>query len=220
MDNVGIEVGFGTPYDMSNFFALANTGGLGGLMYHNLAMGPTNTQTAKQAIYDPYNLGTNQALSAWYNYDQTPNMITTFTLTNSNPNSYIVVVTLYIYDPASTVSTQFYNANVSNGTPVTETDYDTGFNITTASLGNGLYEIWCDVSAIYLGPTPPGPGVLNNTTVASDTDGVGPGTTRIDNDIPNFDENNPLSNIAIVQGNISGTGIYANKRTTFTLTFN
>ena len=35
------------------------------LMYHNLAMGSTNSQTAKVAIYDNYNAGTNFNLGNW-----------------------------------------------------------------------------------------------------------------------------------------------------------
>jgi hypothetical protein len=61
---------------------------------------------------------------------------------------------------------------------------------------------------------------LNNVTTASDTDGVGAGTVRVANDIPNFDETNALNDVPIVQGNISGTTIFANKRTTFSLEFN
>jgi hypothetical protein len=61
---------------------------------------------------------------------------------------------------------------------------------------------------------------LNNVTTASDSDGVGAGTFRDPNNIPNFNEFNPLFDVPIVQGNISGTTIFANKRTTFSLEFN
>lgn len=213
---------------MYNFFQFSTVGGLGALMYHNLSMG-LGAQSAKEAVYDPFSLGasgTNLNLGAWYNYNQTPNLITTFDITNNNVD-YIVTVDLKIFDPASSTRTAFYLASVSNGAPVNEVNFDTGFGITTASLANGTYEIHCDVSAQYIGPPlppppppPVGPGVLNNVTDASDSDGVGAGIVRVENNIPNFDEFNPVFNFPIVQGNISGNGIYANKRTTFSLTFN
>ena len=232
MEDVSLEIGGGVPGvvpNMNNFYSISLGGGLGLGMYHNLSMGPGNNLTYKTAIYDPKSIGStgeNLKLENFYNYDQTPNMVTTFTLTNNNAN-YIVTVDLKIYDPASTTTTAFYNINVSSGSPVTQTNYDTGFSITTSSLANGVYEIWCDVSAQYVGPPlpppppfpPTGPGVLNNVTTASDSDGVGAGTVRVPNNIPNFNEFNPLPNVPIVQGNITGTNIFANKRTTFSLSF-
>jgi hypothetical protein len=228
MNDVGTELGVVTR--MSTFYDLSLGGGLGFGMYHNLTMGPGNNLTYKTAVYDPRSLGAsgqNMKLENFYNYDQTPNMITTFTLTNNNTD-YTINVNLKIYDPNSATSTAFYNEPaLSSGSPITEANYDTGFSITTGSLANGTYEIHCDVSAQYIGPPlppppppPVGPGVLNNATTASDTDGVGAGIVRVANNIPNFDEFNPLNDVPIVQGNISGTTIYANKRTTFSLTFN
>ena len=230
MGDVSTELG-GVVENMNNFYTLSLGGGLGLGMYHNLSMGPGNNLTYKTAIYDPKSIGStgeNLKLENFYNYDQSPNMITTFTLTNTNAD-YSINVSLKIYDPASTTTTPFYNvANLNFGSPVTETNYDTSFSITTSSLANGTYEIWCNVSAAYVGPPlpppppfpPTGPGVLNNVTTASDSDGVGAGTVRVPNNIPNFNEFNPLPNVPIVQGNITGTNIFANKRTTFSLTFN
>jgi hypothetical protein len=230
MNNVSTEIG-GATESMNNFYTLSLGGGLGLGMYHNLLMGPGNNLTYKTAIYDPKSIGStgeNLKLGNFYNYDQTPNMITTFTLTNNNAD-YLINVNLKIYDPNSATSTAFYNQPaLSSGSPITETNYDTLFNITSGSLPNGTYEIHCDVSAQYIGPPlpppppfpPTGPGVLNNVTTASDTDGVGAGTFRDPNNIPNFDEFNPLNDVPIVQGNISGTTIFANKRTTFSLEFN
>jgi hypothetical protein len=228
MGDVSTEIG-GATESMNNFYTLSLGGGLGLGMYHNLTMGPGNNLTYRTAIYDPKSIGStgeNLKLGNFYNYNQTPNMITTFTLTNNNAD-YLINVNLKIYDPNSAISTAFYNQpSLSSGSPITETNYDTGFSITTSSLPNGTYEIHCDVSAQFIGTPPPppappiGPGVLNNVTTASDTDGVGAGTFRDPNNIPNFDETSPLSDVPIVQGNISGTTIFANKRTTFSLEFN
>jgi hypothetical protein len=228
MNDVSTELG-GVVANMNNFYTLSLGGGLGLGMYHNLTMGPGNNLTYKTAIYDPKSIGStgeNLKLGNFYNYNQTPNMRTTFTLTNNNAD-YLINVNLKIYDPNSATATSFYSSTpISSGSPITETNYDTLFSITTSSLPNGTYEIWCDVSAQFIGTPPPppappiGPGVLNNVTTASDTDGVGAGTFRDPNNIPNFDETNPLNDVPIVQGNISGTTIYANKRTTFSLEFN
>ena len=228
MDDVSTELGALVP-NMNNFYTLSLGGGLGLGMYHNLSMGPSNNLTYKTAIYDPKSIGStgeNLNLGNFYNYDQSPNMITTFTLTNTNAD-YLINVTLFIYDPASTTKNQFYNEpSLASGSPITETNLVTTFNITTSSLANGTYEIWCDVSAQFIGTPPPppappiGPGVVGNVTTASDSDGVGAGTVRVPNNIPNFSEINPLADIPIVQGNISGTNIFANKRTTFSLSFN
>ena len=234
MDDVSLEIGGGTSGvvpNMNNFYTLSLGGGLGLGMYHNLLMGPGNNLTYKTAIYDPKSIGStgeNLNLGNFYNYDQSPNMVTTFTLTNNNAN-YSINVDLKIYDPASTTTTSFYIANnINSGTPVSETNLVTTFNITTSSLANGTYEIWCNVSAQYVGPPlpppppfpPTGPGVVGNVTTASDSDGVGAGTVRVPNNIPNFNEFNALTDVPIVQGNITGTNIFANKRTTFSLSFN
>lgn len=200
-----------------NFYNSSAVGGLGGLMYHNLAMG-SGSQTAANAIWARYNATDDYILSNWYNYSQTPNLVMTFTITNNNAN-YDVVCDISIYDPNTVTRTNVYTANVPSGSFDTQTDYATTFVVNTGNLGSGVYEIHCNVSCTYLG-LPPGPGVINNITTASDSDAVGPGTVRVPNAVPNFDEFNPLTNVPIVQGNISGTGIYANKRTTFTVTFN
>ena len=51
--------------------------------------------------------------------------------------------------------------------------------------------------------------------------GVGAGTARFTTAPPNFNMFNPLNGVPLVRGNITANdGIYINKRTTFTLTFN
>lgn len=211
---------------MNNYFASSLLGGLGGLMYHNLAMGPSNTQTARQAIYDPFSLGAsgqNLALTAWYNYDQTPTLILSWSLTNNNVNNN-VTVDIQIYDPASATSTGFPGGNImlpAGGGNDTQTNFDTGIVINSTNFANGVYELSFNMSAMYIGPPPPpGAGVSGNTASASDTDNVGAGTVRAVTNPAAFDQNNPITGARYVYGNISGSGIYVNKRTTFSMTFN
>jgi hypothetical protein len=57
--DVANETGLTTPNLMSDFYDIANVAGGGGLMYHNLNMATGNATTAKVAIWDQYNSGTN-----------------------------------------------------------------------------------------------------------------------------------------------------------------
>lgn len=188
------------------------------LMYHNLAMGSTNSQTAKVAIYDNYAAGTNFNLGNWASYNSNPNIILTWTITNNNIDN-VVNGTLYLVDAATFTQNSFYNFTVFNGGGTdNQTDYDTGISVSTL---NSKYLIMIDVQATYIGPPPPpGGGVTGNTTAASDTDNVGGGTARVAANIPNFDSNNPITNLRIVNGNTSFPDIALNKRTSFDIVFN
>jgi len=207
--------------NMDNFFDVANVGGGGGLMYHNLAMGLSSNLTAKSAIYDQYNSGTNMNLSYWYNYTQDANMIISWKFTNNNTEN-DVDVNLGFSDgnPASTQNFVALSLPSAGGQDIQD-DYNTNLPANTTFPG-GLYDVRCDVSAFFVGGgRPPGAGVNNNNTSASDTDGVGPGTARGVQNIPNFDSFNPLTQVLIVDGNISGANlIYINKRTTVNVDFN
>ena len=185
------------------------------LMYHNILMGAGATSTAKQAIYDNFIAGNNMSFKNWGSYFKDPNMIVTFTI-NNNTTDYIINGNLYIYD--GTFDWQFYTFNVNNnGGQDTQTDYNTTI---ATNKPNAKYWIRIDATATYVGVSPPGPGVTNNTTTASDTDNVGDGTTRTTSNPTNFDENNPLPIQIIVGGDNIATGIGLNKRTTFTVDFN
>lgn len=233
MSDVGTETGL--IEDMYNFFSISQVGGGGGLMYHNLLMGPSNSITAAQAIYDPFTAGPtggpqNLELSAWYNYSQTPNGILTFSFDNQNLENDITV-TVYLVDYTTTPFTYF---QIGNPVPTTfflaagsgivnYNDYDTGVAMNTTNFTSGVYVIAFDISANYVGPPPPpGTGVLNNTTSASDTDNRGAGTARATTNPPNFDMTSPITQASLVRGNVgpSSIGIYINKRTTFDLVFN
>ena len=214
---------------MYNFFSLSQIGGAGGLMYHNLTMAPGNTTIARVAIYDPFTSGaggtaSDLKLSNWYNYNQTPNGILTFSFTNNNIENDIQV-SIYLRDPVGVVD------YLINGSPFTfpaatgltqYTDYDTQVVMDSTNFTGGIYQIVFDISATYVGPPPPpGGGVTGNTTSASDTDNVGPGTTRTTTNPPNFDMTSPIPGAVLVRGNITGNnGIYINKRTTFDIVFN
>jgi hypothetical protein len=204
---------------MDNFFDVAAVGGGGGGMYHNLAMGPSNNQDFATMIYSPYNAGANLPLSNWYNYSQDEPVKITFEFNNTNTQNDIDI-SLQLYDPNSATHTAFYsNIVAANGGFIFEADYNTNQN--PSSYGAGLYRISINVSAMYVGGgRPPGTGVNGNTTSASDTDGVGAGTVRAANNISNFNSLSPLTNFFLVNGNISGTGIYINKRTSIDVVFN
>jgi hypothetical protein len=224
MNDINVETNLVT--DMYYIFSSAQVGGLGGLMYHNLNMGISNAQTAKQAVYDPFSTGasgTNLNLSAWYNYSQTPNIILSWNITNNNTNNN-VNVDIQIYNPATGTSTGFAGGNLSlnaSGGNSTQTNFDTGIAANVTNFANGVYELSFNMSAMYIGPPPPpGTGVQNNTASASDTDGVGAGTTRVAVNPTGFSQFSPITGARFIYGNITGNGIYANKRTTFSMTFN
>jgi hypothetical protein len=225
MQDVNTETNLNT--NMYNFYSSSQVGGAGGLMYHNLAMGISSSQTAKQAIYDPFNTGasgSNLLLSGWYNYDQTPNGIMDVILINNNTENDITV-DMFLRDPATPTDYPAGNFNLANtnGSDVNTANYDTNVVMNATNFTAGVYQIVFNITATYIlpFPPPPGGGVTGNTTAASDTDGVGPGTARVTTNPPNFNSINPLIGVALVRGNITGNnGIYINKRTTFTLTFN
>jgi len=201
-------------YSSSLYTASAYTD-LNCLMYHNIAMGGGTSFTAKTAIYDNLIAGSNLSFKNWGSYNKDPSMVLTFTITN-NTTDYIINGNLYIYD--GTNDWQFYTFNVNNnGGQDTQTNYITGI---LTNKPNAKYWIRIDATATYIGAFPPGPGVTNNTTTASDTDNVGGGTTRTTSAPSNFDENNPLPTQIIVGGDNIATGIGLNKRTTFTVDFN
>ena len=186
------------------------------LMYHNLAMGSTDSQTARIAIYDNYAAGTNFNLGNWASYNSDPNIRLTWTITNNNANN-IVNGNIYIYDGTTDNLAYSYNVNNGGGTD-NQTDYDT---LVAVSTVNTKYWIRIDATANYIGPPPPpGGGVTGNTTAANDTDNVGGGTTRTTANPANFNQFNPLISQIVVAGHNIATGIALNKRTSFNIVFN
>jgi hypothetical protein len=183
------------------------------LMYHNLAMGSTDSQIARIAIYDNYAAGTNFNLGNWASYNSDPNIRLTWTITNNSAEN-IVNGNIYIYDGTTDNLAYSYNVNNGGGTD-NQTDYDT---LVAVSTVNTKYWIRIDANANYIG-VPPAVGVTGNTT-ANDTDGVGGGTTRTTvNPLP-FDQFTPLASQIVVAGHNIATGIALNKRTSFNIVFN
>ena len=229
---------------MYNFYNFANFGGNGTLQYHNLEMGPSNTQNAKTLIYDPVSIGAsgqNLKLENWYNYYQGATGRFNISLFN-NCTDNDVLVELYVADLYQSPVTYLrvwgpdngpggantaYNLVLNNGSDFSQTEVDIGVAMTVSNFPSGTYVIFADLSATYYAPPPPPPPgpptTVSGSGSASDTDGVGAGTTRTLNagGIV-FDAANPVAKVPIVTGNIpggTGDGIYVNKRTTFSITF-
>ena len=205
--------------NMDNFFDVANVGGGGGLMYHNLGMGPAGSQTAEDAVWSRFNAGTDMNLSAWYNYTQDADMHFTYNFLNNNTENN-VDVNLFFDDGTVTAPQLVASFSVTNSGGTQNAEILTGL-LANSNFPGGLYIITADISAFYVGGgRPPGGGVNNNVADAFDTDGVGPGTFRAANAPPSFDAFNPITFFIIVEGNISGASIYNNKRTTLDVEFN
>ena len=205
--------------NMDNFFDVANIGGGGGLMYHNLNMGTGNSQTAADAVWARFNAGTNMNFTAWYNYTQDAEMQFAYNFTNNNTEN-LVNVDLFFDDGTVTSPQPIVNFTVTNNGGTQNAEISTGL-FANSNFPGGLYIVVANISATYVGPgRPPGAGVSGNVADAFDTDGVGPGTFRAGNAPPAFDAFNPLNFFIIAEGNISGASIYNNKRTTLDVEFN
>lgn len=212
-----LQSGFSLLYSSSMETASAYNSQLC-LMYHNLAMGVTNTQTAKQAIYDNYNNGTNLNLGNWASYDNEGFLILTWTITNNNIENSIMG-NIHVVDTSFT-SIWSYNYNVAAGGG---TDNQTNYNSVLINTMNTKYAIALDATAMYVGPPPaPGGGVTGNTTAATDTDGVGGGTARFVYNPVNFDAFNPIQPMQMIVNCTNGAtaDIAVNKRTSFDIVFN
>jgi hypothetical protein len=223
-DVASTELGFTTPYNMSNMYGVAAAGGQSGLMYHNLNMAPGNATTAKVAIYDPYNALSNEALTNWYNYSQDIGMVMTYLVTNNS--SYDVSISVAIWDSTDTAQGTIFNGLV-NATSNTGTQtVNTGLLSQSASMASG-YRVAVD--GVGFSP-PPGPGqtfsVSLSVASASDTDGVGASTTRTTYGLggyteygPNFPPPPPPTPYTATKAtDTSGNLIPCNKRTTISIT--
>ena len=219
------ELGQSNPAAMSGFYNTANIGGYSGLMYHNLNMASGNTTTAKVAIYDNYNAGTNYKLTNWYNYSQSIGIVATYTINNNS--AYDVTVDLGIWDSSSTNVGTIFNGVILAFGSTGPTTVNTGALTSVSSSG---YYIAVQ-SFTFTNPiTPPFPPPLINRNAsisassASDTDGVGAGTSRTalgslgniadDNASP---PNPPIFFTAAIAVNSGGSVIDINKRTTFVI---
>jgi hypothetical protein len=224
------ELGQSNPAEMSNFYDTANTGGSNGLMYHNLNMASGNATTAKVAIWDQYNSGTNQALTNWYNYSQNPGMVMTYTINNNS--AYDVQVDLTIWDSSGnnvgSINPGPNNLISASGTvgPIT---VNTGTLPSTVGSGYYIAVQGFTFQSPIIPPVPP-PLINRNASIsatsASDTDGVGAGTTRNAlGALGNIADTNqqipppppPTTFTATRAVDDGGSTIYVNKRTTFVI---
>ena len=230
-DVASTQLGQSTPYSMSGMYNTANTGGNSGLMYHNLNMAPGNATTAKTAIWDNYNAGTNYKLTNWYNYDQVIGLVITYLITNSS--SYGVTIDVGIWNSGGANVGTIFSGAVGSGTNTGTQTIQTGCLSSTVTAGYRI-AIQNVVFAPGPAPIPPPPPILPSSTftanvsvaTASDTDGVGAGTNRTaygpwtltetQNQPPAPSPPTPWT--AVVAVDDGGSTIYNNKRTTISIT--
>jgi len=192
MDDINTELDLFTPaanLDLkADFYNTANTGGGNGLMYHNLSMATGNATTAKVAIYDPYNANANMTMSNWYNYTRDAEVVMTYSVQN-NGTGYTIQVGVGILDMNGTNVGTIFFGQVANNT--TSSGTSVGPPALTI-IGSAGYKIQLDTVGI-LG-MPPGSSVTVSFSVtASDTDGVGAGTTRTTTNPANYTQNGPYA---------------------------
>ena len=211
-----------TPIGLkADLYNTANTGGGTGLMYHNLNMDNNNTTSAKVAIYDPLNANSNMTISNWYNYTRDIGMVMTYLITNSS--SYDVNIELTIWDqndtPQGTIVSTTVNANDNTGTQTVNTGL-------LAITGGGGISSGYRIAVQNVSFNPPVTSVQTvsiSVDSASDTDGVGAGTTRTTYGVPGYTESPPPAPppapyVASKAVDTSGSLIYVNKRTSIEIT--
>ena len=214
-----------TPIGLkADLYNTANTGGGTGLMYHNLNMASNNTTSAKVAIYDPLNANANMSMSNWYNYTRDIGMVMTYLITNNS--SYDVNIDLVIWDQNNTSQGTIYSSLVSANSNTGTQTVNTGALAITGGLSSG-YRVAVQ-NVMFL--TPAGPGqtfsVSLSVASASDTDGVGAGTTRTTYSLgsytdvgPTFPPSPPSPPYTATKAvDTSGNLIFVNKRTTVSIT--
>lgn len=227
-DVASTQLGQSTPYSMSGMYNTANTGGYSGLMYHNLNMAPGNATTAKTAIWDNYNAGTNYALTNWYNYSQSTGVVVTYTINNNS--AYDVTVSLTIWNSSSANVGSIYSGSIAPSSSVGPTIMNTGALTSVSSSGYYIAVQGFTFSNPITPPVPP-PLINRNASIsassASDTDGVGAGTSRTAlgflGNIADTNQQFPpppppttfTATIAVDSG--GGSVIFINKRTTFVI---
>jgi len=214
-----------TPIEIKgDLYNTANTGGGTGLMYHNLNMDNNNTTSAKVAIYDPLNANSNMSMSNWYNYTRDIGMVMTYLITNNS--SYNVNIDLVIWDQFDTPQGTIYNATVNANDNTGTQTVDTG--LLTITGGGGISSGYRVAVQNVTFANPPTPGQTFSVSLsvdsASDTDGVGAGTTRtIGYSLGSYTESGPpapppTAYTPAKATDTSGSLIYVNKRTTISIT--
>lgn len=192
MDDINVELDFTTPgpganLDLKNDFYLTsqNSGG-SALMYHNLNMATGNATTARVAIYNPYNANANMTMSNWYNYTRDAQVVMTYSVQN-NGTGYDIQVGVGILDMNGTNVGTIFSGVVNNNTTSSGTSVGPSALTTIGSSGYKIELAQVDVQGM-----PPGSSVTVSFSVtASDTDGVGAGTTRSTTNPGNYTQQGP-----------------------------
>lgn len=175
------ELAFSNPLSMDGFYDIANTAGVTGLMYHNYNnMGATNALSAKTAIWNNYNAGTNLATSNWYNYSRDTGMVMEYYI--NNVSAYDITLDLVIWDSTDSTQGTIFNGVVNAGATAGAI-VNTGLltvSVTAMSSGYSIAINNLDYGGAPLAPPPP---VINFNVTAtinssSDIDNVGAGTNR------------------------------------------
>ena len=220
-----------TPIGLkSDLYNTANTGGGTGLMYHNLNMASNGTTSAKVAIYDPLTANADMTMSNWYNYARDIGMVMTYLITNNS--SYDVNIQLVIWDTNNSSRGNIFNSQVNANSNTGTQTVNTGLLTITdpgGSMSSGYRIAIQNVSFVTPPvpppPFPPSPPNLFTITItidsASDTDGVGAGTTRTVYGTFQYDDQAPGGVTTPFPAKVvdtSGSLIYVNKRTTVSIT--
>jgi hypothetical protein len=182
-------------------------------------MSTGNATTAKVAIWDQYNSGTNQALTNWYNYFQDIGMVMTYLVTNNS--AYGVNISVVLWDSSNITQGTIFNGIVPATSNTGTVTVNTGL---LSQNMTGGYRVAID--SVTFSPTP-GPGqtftVSLSVASASDTDGVGQSTTRTTYGLGGYSESGPPAPpptpyTATKACDVSGSVIPCNKRTTISIT--
>ena len=192
MEDINLELDLFAPaanLELKNdFYQISqNTGGVA-LMYHNLSMATGNATTAKVAIYDPYNANANMTMSNWYNYTRDAQVVMTYSVQN-NGTGYTIQVGVGILDMNGTNVGTIFSGQVANNTTSSGTSVGPPALTTIGSSG---YKI--ELAQVDILGMPPGSSVTVSFSVtASDTDGVGAGTTRSTTNPGNYTQDGPYA---------------------------
>lgn len=194
----------------SGFISVADAGN-----YHNFGnMSISNSLSFATTIL--YTAGSNLKLSNWAYYDHNIEWVITFELINNGTAD--VDVVLWFGQGNGNFTHNFYTTTVPNGGSDNRIDYNTTIAsyITGYQSYGGAYFVLMEAISSDVTKTQ-----FMNVTTATDTDGVGGGTTRTTytSVAGTWDFNNGNFASWIVAGDNDSTGISWNKRTSFQVVF-
>ena len=180
LGDIQTELGFASA-SLAQFYDISAISGGGGLMFHNVygavnaaysyGIGPSNNQDAS-LIYNTYNTGIDLPVNLWYNYYQIPELVYSVNIFHTgtpgvDPQAQLEV---WICDENGNQWYNVFNGPVNPGDTINFPNYATTSTLVNSSYGGYTFQI-ANLLAI-------GPGNLNCTIVANDSDGLGPGQNR------------------------------------------